>query len=1481
VSIASKGLDLVVGIDLHMEMVPMPAPVPTPFPHPFMGLLFDPVGLIMDEVVAHVTAWATDTPIDPGKVWISGLPATVTGDEVSMPVPHIFIPPGLSWAPIPRAPKPAIGLKGKLPMPDPPMPPPSDAVLLMGSMTVKMMGSNPVRMGEIALSCSDPVRMPTCAVVSTGLPKMVMIGGPPGIDWAQVMMMAGMRMLRSKWAAGKLHGAVDKVIPEKFKRARNIAHKSACFLTGHPVNVANGCVLTDGVDFSLPGPLSVRFERSYNSNWFDRDSPLGFGWAHSLDQKLWLEPHCVALQTADGREVEFSTRALEGGVMRKGDTVFHPVERLTLRSHGNFAFSLEDAAGVITEFAPIPGEATHEADRGMARIVRQRSPDGFVVEYRYDDRARLAEVHDASGRVVKLEHDPRGRLTRIWLPSADGEGHRQHAEYLYDEAGDLVEMRDAAGKPMRFGYDRHLLVREADRNGLTFYFKYDGYGRYARCVETWGIDPAGEAEAGIYHHLIDYNRKGRTTAVTNSLGEVTTYSYDGAFMVTEIADAAGGATKYEYDHAHRETAVIDPMGRRTETTHDDKGNVVMVVSPFGDGGKRVSKVRYDEKNRPVSVQGPEGGEWTWRYDGMGRVISRVDPLGHATHYAYEGKQLRQVIDAAGNPTALEYNSAGALAQATHPDGSTTGWKRDALGRVTERTDPNGNVQKRVYDALGRVVRVHEPDGNVRDLGYDAMGNVLRARDRSRDLTFTYCQMGKLASRTHTRVAGGDATVRYRWDTEGQLVGVTNERGLEHRFELDVLGEVAAEVQWDGQTTLYSRDALGRVTSVLREAKDDQPPRTRTMEYDDAGNLVSVEHSGGLSVRYAYRKDGGLVEAAADDVVVAFDRNALGQVIKETVTGVEEEREDWVGSAYDHRGLRVAMESSRGAAADLVRNPMGDVTSVAYRDGAHRWSASSTRDRLGLEVDRTVGEGEDAVRSYWWRDALGRPTQHWVGQASPPQGSTPASHRLRKYGWDPGEQLRSLEDDALGTIAYEHDVRGYLHKTELTPKGGGEPVVELRNPDEVGNLFAALDRSDREYGTAGQVLKRSGPDGVTTYRYDADGNLAEREDPDGGRWWFHWNGAGQLAQVDKPGGTAVSFRYDALGRRVEKNADGAVTRWVWDGNVPLHEWRAEADAPQLLRTPELCGRKNGLLGVRDRLDDDEAWFDMLRARARDDEQFGWLAQECLTQATTDPPPPAADDDGVITWLFEPESFSPLARVSEKRGAMAVFTDHLGMPLCLTDASGGVVWQGVTDTYGRCEVTEGDAALCPWRFPGQYEDAETGLFYNRFRYYDPGVGGYVSRDPIGLAGGLAVHGYVDDPLTWVDPLGLMEVDPDDVNFSQRSIGPEHNMFAEDMKNGSWDWERSGPLHVMETDGQLETFDNRRLKAAQTAKKAGALSTIPVSVVDPDAVRPGTTKTWSEAFEERRNDPRNRRAGGPVPPGGVEKPGPAGKRKKRGGC
>ncbi|RZJ92542.1 MAG: RHS repeat-associated core domain-containing protein, partial [Hymenobacter sp.] len=81
-----------------------------------------------------------------------------------------------------------------------------------------------------------------------------------------------------------------------------------------------------------------------------------------------------------------------------------------------------------------------------------------------------------------------------------------------------------------------------------------------------------------------------------------------------------------------------------------------------------------------------------------------------------------------------------------------------------------------------------------------------------------------------------------------------------------------------------------------------------------------------------------------------------------------------------------------------------------------------------------------------------------------------------------------------------------------------------------------------------------------------------------------------------------------------------------------------------------------------------------------------------------------------------------------------------------------WRAELSSYGQLRHLAGARAACPFRYQGQYEDAETGLYYNRFRYYDPHAGTYISQDPIGLEGGLEFYAYVPDPHKQVDLFGL---------------------------------------------------------------------------------------------------------------------------------
>ena len=308
-------------------------------------------------------------------------------------------------------------------------------------------------------------------------------------------------------------------------------------------------------------------------------------------------------------------------------------------------------------------------------------------------------------------------------------------------------------------------------------------------------------------------------------------------------------------------------------------------------------------------------------------------------------------------------------------------------------------------------------------------------------------------------------------------------------------------------------------------------------------------------------------------------------------------------------------------------------------------------------------------------------------------------RERRYHWEKADRLLKTEDSCYGTTSYEYSPTGHLQKATYA-----DGTEEHRLSDKVGNLFDDPDRKLRKYHQGGKIEQS----GEWPFEYDKDGQLTDKY-KGSGKWWdtkrerwqYEWNQNGTLKAVKSPHRKRpVQFTYDALGLRICKLAS-EYTHWVWNGNVPLHEWNS--------------GRE---------------W--------KDD---GWQHYEL----------------DLKTWLFEEESFVPLALIQDGK-AYSIVCDQLGTPTEAYDEEGKEVWYRRLDMNGKIlEETqpglnpEGYVSI-PFLFQGQYYDHETGLAYNRFRYYDPELGRYISQDPIGLAGGIKLYGYVEDPLYAIDILGL---------------------------------------------------------------------------------------------------------------------------------
>ncbi|MDP9033562.1 MAG: DUF6531 domain-containing protein [Myxococcota bacterium] len=1284
---ALKHLDPIVGVDIHLIQLPAPGP-PVPIPHPYVGMILD----VTDYI-----------PFLGATVKINGLPRAKAGTSGQALPPHI--PMGGTFI----------------------KPPTNESETFLGSATVAADGDPLVYAGLPILTCQDigipaqpragkqnepkSLMLPTGQAIPIPAGPLVMVGGPPSFlaalkgtlqklalsMAAKKLAALAMKSKRLGALAAKIergleraselaHEALDKVLGKlglgKTTGLRNALSRAICSLTGHPVDVATGKVLTEQVDFELPGAIPLRWERVWYSTSIYR-GPLGYGWHHPYDAALMLVgTDAVAVRLSDGRGVVFLA-------VQEGEEQFDRKEKLTL-FRDERGYGLRDASGVVQRFgvAGPPGEPL--------RLVAVEDASQNRIRFDYDERGRLARIVDSGGRELAVRSDDQGRITEIWGPHPTHAGQSARlASYAYDEAGNLVTWWDALGHAMQLAYRGHLLERETNRNGLSFYFEYDGTDENARCVRTWG-------DGGIYDHKLTYD-EGRTVVV-NSLGHATTYFHRGG-AVYKTVDARGGVTETERNRWAELEREVDPLGAATVTTRDARGNPIDVTK--ADGAKL--SIEYGERDRPESVHDELGGVWSWQYDEAGRVVTRTDPMGRVTRLQWSHGRLVSMIDPAGLTTSLGYSAAGQIASVRLPDGTEWRWQYDRLGRVVAAVDAKGNVQRREHDLAGRVVRVVEADGNVRDLAHDQEGNVTRARDRQYDVSFAYRGMNRLAERTQ---AG--TSVRFEYDTEEQLVGVLNEHGYAYRFVHDETGQVSEEIAFDGVSRSYARDLAGRVVRVQRASG-----RATTYRYDPLGRVLLTEHSDQTAEWYAYRADGALREAGNTTTRVAFERDALGRVVKET------QGEDWVESAFDERGLRASVRSSKGAHIAIERNAVGEVLALRAAEGgavispearaskepAPAFEAKFVRDSLGLELERTLPGG---VRARWERDKTGRPVRHEVFS-----GATWKAEW--HYTWDVNDRLQNVLDAARGPVRYRHDAVGNLAAVIYE-----DGHVDLRMPDAVGNLFRSEKRDDRTYGAAGQLLEARGPEGVTRYGYDGDGNLIEKVEPDNRAWRYEWNAAGMLARVVRPDGWVVEFGYDVLGRRTFKKFRGKVTRWVWDGNVPLHEWtEKEVSPPRRVQAPPA----------------QTAEADEIASTQRD------IA--LVTQPAQGPPEGTAE--APITWLFEPESFSPLGKlVGGQR--FGIVTDHLGTPVQMFDEDGREAWSASVDGYGGLRHVRGESQACPFRWPGQYEDEETGLYYNRFRYYDPRTGTYPNTDPIGLRGGTHTYAYVRNPLRWIDPLGL---------------------------------------------------------------------------------------------------------------------------------
>lgn len=823
---------------------------------------------------------------------------------------------------------------------------------------------------------------------------------------------------------------------------------------------------------------------------------------------------------------------------------------------------------------------------------------------------------------------------------------------------------------------------------------------------------AGFESTGDPHVRYEYSAAGDLVATLGRLGQGERYRYEGHLLV--------------------QRTLVSGFGLRFKW--DGSGPNARCLRNWGDGGNYDYKFEWLPGGISHATDS-RGGVTIYEHNAKAQLLRKVSPEGRETRYTYNEQNLRESeVDAAANTTRFKYNEFGHLVAVTDPLGHRHRIERDDEGRALALTDPLGNRWSRRYDAHGRLTETREPNGAVTRYAYNTQGllaSITDATDRTRRLLWDE-QMRLVGD-----IGFDGVRRRYQYDADDRITGAVTQDKLSTRYEYDAAGQLTAVHAPDGRSTRLGYNAAGLLTRYTDGAGNtteyryadglsqvtsriDALGQVMRYEYDLERNLVALENAKGERYQLGYDRDENLVEECGfDGRVQRYEYGRAGHLLRHIAGGsadrLTEFERDRMGRLLSKRLSDVSTASfAYDPCGRLVRAVAGASTVELQYDAAGRIvrelqdgrAVASEYDLLGRRTSLTTPSGQ---RLSFRHDDSGRLA------AIDLDGEVLSEHRYDEYGREVARTQGSL------ATTFEHDPMGRLVRQHAARKDTA--VLGRRyGYDEAGRVASIDDlRSGASHYVYDPVDRLVQVQGLTPERFvhDPAGNLLG-DSPQGGLV----KGDRLLMQGDR------HYAYDDAGNLVEQRSGKgghAVTRYGYDGDNRLTI--AETAQGRVEFGYDALGRRT------------------FKHSVHGDTRFVYDGVHLLGESS---------GGANRTYVFEPNSFRPVAVVDEAEGALRKVShyhlDHLGTPRELTDADGRIVWSARYRAYGALALAEVNEVANPLRFPGQYHDAETGLHYNLNRYYDPTVGRFIHQDPIGLLGGANVYQYAPNPSNWVDPMGL---------------------------------------------------------------------------------------------------------------------------------
>jgi RHS repeat-associated protein len=796
------------------------------------------------------------------------------------------------------------------------------------------------------------------------------------------------------------------------------------------------------------------------------------------------------------------------------------------------------------------------------------------------------------------------------------------------------------------------------------------------------------------------------------------YEYDDQGNLISTIDSSGHGFRCVYDSANRLIRRVGRKGFSFCFTYDAGGRC---VKSTGEGRMHEVSLEYDPSGRITKVTRADGGGWTYIFSERGQLTRIIDPLGGIQAFVLdEAGRVSEEVDPNGNATRIVYDRAGAAAAKIDVFGGRVALPEDPNAPDPRRHRVAANPAEFEYGRLLDVNRITLPNAEyVESLPFptETRSLVVTAPERSTP-TETSFQPHPLGVNWRPKPKQG----RFFNDL-GKLIWQGNAWGQKRRWSYDASGNPCRYQDFDGGVWSYD---LGNWH--LRLAETNPLGASVRFGYNAAGEIASCVDAGGTLSEYSY--------------------NLRDQLIEVRRHGVTRDR--------------------------YVRDLAGNLIAKYARDG--RLLLQLEIGRGNLPVKRVLASGDEHTFEY-------DPTGRYVVAAT-------RSDRL-EFAYDALGNRCLEKRNGCGA---EHRFAGWRLPAESVMFGRFRVQYERRRAGALAIIDPGGARQELRFDPQGLTERRFSNGSSEFSQYDCNGRCLFKHvlSRGVGSWSrrFYWSGEGELSVVADNRYGIIRHEYDAAHR---------LRRRILPGK-PAEEYVSDP-ADNLLRQPELDAlasdgnrlhSANGFaIGYNDRNHiearatpegfvrytydsrdqlvlicgprlDWRAEYDGLGRRCRkivggQVTEYFWNTDQLIAEIQP--------DGRLRIYIYsDPLALTPLLFLDydsleaqpDSCQRYFVFADQIGTPCRVEDISGATVWQARIDPYGRAHIAPDARIECHLRFPGHYFDAETGLHYNRFRYYDPGLGRYLQSDPWGIAGGYNLYAYRTNPLLHVDVRGLGEED-----------------------------------------------------------------------------------------------------------------------------